>query len=155
VLNHNVETVPRLYHIVRPQASFARSLEVLHRAARHAGGAVVKSGMMVGLGERPQEVIETMRALRGAGCTIVTIGQYLQPSADQLPVASFVTPEQFRAYESEGRRMGIAEVVAGPFVRSSYRAHETSASQRLRPQGRRGDTHHESASASIVKEGGV
>ena len=130
VFNHNVETVPRLYPQVRPQADFERSCSVLQRAS--ASGVVTKSGMMVGLGERPDEVVAVLGSLRDAGCAIVTVGQYLQPGPGQLPLDSFVPPEQLRWYEEQGRRLGIDEVVAGPFVRSSYRACETAQSQRRR-----------------------
>jgi lipoic acid synthetase len=132
VLNHNVETVPRLYPQVRPQADFERSCRLLRRAAGYGHGVVAKSGMMVGLGEGAAEVVAVLERLSDSGCSIVTIGQYLQPGPGQLPVAEFVTPEEFRSYEEQGRRLGITEVVAGPFVRSSYRAGETARSQRRR-----------------------
>jgi len=126
VLNHNVETVPRLYPEVRPQASFERSLALLTAAAEWPGQVIVKSGFMVGLGEEPGEVAELLGALAEAGCNIVTIGQYLQPSEDQAPVAEYVEPGRFEWYAEEGRKAGIARVVAGPYVRSSYRARESA-----------------------------
>jgi lipoyl synthase len=129
VLNHNVETVPRLYPQVRPEADFDRSIALLKAASAHGRGVVVKSGMMVGLGERPEEVAEVLERLHGAGCAVVTIGQYLQPTAGQLPVAEFVAPEQFEEYARQGRQLGIRQVVAGPFVRSSYRACESARLQ--------------------------
>ena len=124
VFNHNVETVPRLYAAVRPQANYRRSLAVLARAARRAGGPCTKSGLMVGLGETPDEVRSVMRDLRRAGCDVLTIGQYLAPSSAHHPVARFVEPAQFQAWRADGRRLGFAAVAAGPFVRSSYQAGE-------------------------------
>ncbi len=136
IFNHNVETVPRLYAEVRPQADYRRSLEVIAYAHRRAcrgvalagrtgtGGTrlYTKSGLMVGLGETADEVRGVMRDLRQAGCDILTIGQYLAPSASHRPIARFVEPSEFAAWESEAKGMGFAAVAAGPFVRSSYRA---------------------------------
>ena len=190
IFNHNVETVPRLYPEVRPQADYRRSLEVLAYAASRgvsrrgevtacsrtpletapletaaletapletapaeaaaletaaletaaletapaeaAAGRVLytKSGLMVGLGERPDEVREVLRDLRGAGCAIVTIGQYLAPSAAHAPVARFVPPEEFAAWEAEARALGFAAVASGPFVRSSYQAEQVFGGRR-------------------------
>jgi lipoic acid synthetase len=124
VFNHNVETVPRLYPTVRPGADYARSLRVLARAKERAPGMPTKSGLMVGLGERSAEVFAVMEDLRGVGCDLLTLGQYLRPSPRHLPVAEFVTPEAFAAYAREARRMGFAGVASGPFVRSSYHAGE-------------------------------
>jgi lipoic acid synthetase len=121
VFNHNVETVPRLYPRVRPQARYERSLAVLEFAARN-GGTLVKSGLMVGLGERCAEVEEVLRDLRRCGVSIVTIGQYLQPTRRNLPVAEYVPPERFEAYRETGLRLGFRAVFSGPFVRSSYMA---------------------------------
>lgn len=121
VFNHNVETVPRLYPRVRPQARYERSLAVLEFAARN-GGTLVKSGLMVGLGERCEEVEEVLRDLRRCGVSIVTIGQYLQPTRRNLPVAEYVPPERFEAYRESGLRLGFRAVFSGPFVRSSYMA---------------------------------
>lgn len=122
VLNHNTETVPRLYSTVRPQAKYPRSLELLRRAK--AKGMTTKSGLMVGLGERPEEVFDVMRDLRGVACDILTIGQYLQPTKDHLPVDRYVDPEEFRAYHERGIAMGFGKVQSGPLVRSSYHAEE-------------------------------
>ncbi|MCD6360638.1 MAG: lipoyl synthase [Armatimonadetes bacterium] len=120
VFNHNVETVRRLQPQVRPLAGYDRSLEVLRRAAAHDPAPVVKSGLMVGLGETPDEVDETLKDLARAGCSIVTIGQYLQPSPKHLPVARYVEPAEFEEYERMGLAHGLKRVVSGPFVRSSY-----------------------------------
>ncbi len=126
VLNHNVETVPRLYLPVRPQGKFERSLELLKRA--HDAGLVTKSGLMVGLGERDEEVIEVLRALRNSECDLVTIGQYMQPTPNHLPVERFVEPATFDHFQQEGMRMGFTNVFSGPLVRSSYHAEEQAAS---------------------------
>jgi len=123
ILNHNIETVPRLYPSIRPQAVYERSLELLKRAADD-GRPSVKSGIMVGLGETVSEVEGVMRDLRAAGCAVVTIGQYLRPSRRQVPVREFVTPEQFSAYEKTALDIGFERAFCGPFVRSSYRAEE-------------------------------
>ena len=126
VLNHNTETVARLYRRVRPDAIYARSLELLSRAAAWRDGTApamrVKSGLMVGLGEEIDEVLETMRDLRAAGTDTLTVGQYLQPHARRLPVERWWTPEEFARLRDEGRAMGFAVVEAGPLVRSSYHA---------------------------------
>jgi lipoyl synthase len=124
VFNHNVETVPRLYPTVRPQADYARSLRVLARAKQAAPGLPTKSGLMVGLGETPEEVEAVMRDLRAAGVDIVTVGQYLRPSAAHLEVSEFVPPEVFERYAKTARSMGFAGVASAPFVRSSYHAGE-------------------------------
>lgn len=122
ILNHNIETVPSMYAQVRPQAQYHRSLEVLCKAA--SNGLTTKSGIMVGLGERTTEVIDAMNDLREHGCTILTIGQYLQPTSRQIPVQEFITPSTFEMYKSEGLKMGFDAVYSGPFIRSSYRAEE-------------------------------
>jgi len=122
VFNHNVETVPRLYASVRPEADYGRSLAVLRRAHLREGDAMTKSGLMVGLGERPDEVLAVMADLREARCEALTVGQYLRPSPEHLPIASFVTPEQFNTYREQAEEMGFEAVAAGPFVRSSYHA---------------------------------
>jgi lipoic acid synthetase len=122
VYNHNVETVPRLYPTVRPQARYERSIELLRRVAERGGGIVGKSGLMVGLGESRDEVLGVLRDLRDAGCEAITIGQYLRPSPLHLPVERFVTPDEFDAYRREAEAMGFAAVACGPFVRSSYHA---------------------------------
>ena len=120
VLNHNVETVPRLYPVARPQGKFDRSLELLLRAKRR--GFLTKTGLMVGLGEEIAEVLDVMRQLREVECDVLTIGQYLQPTKEHLPIARFVAPEEFRMLKEEGSRMGFKYVESGPFVRSSYHA---------------------------------
>ncbi len=126
VFNHNVETVPRLYAAVRPEADYGRSLEVLRYAAERAPQEGLKiwtkSGLMVGLGETDGEVRAVLADLRRAGCEIVTMGQYLAPSPAHAPVARFVEPQRFAAWEAEARAMGFRAAAAGPFVRSSYRA---------------------------------
>jgi lipoic acid synthetase len=122
VLNHNVETVPRLYRTVRPGASFPRSLELLARA--RAAGLVTKSGIMLGLGEERCEVEETIRAIRGSGTDILTVGQYLRPSPQHLPVVRYWAPEEFAELKSFALALGYAHVESGPLVRSSYHADE-------------------------------
>lgn len=120
VLNHNVETVPRIYRIVRPQAKYPQSLALLHRAKKR--GFLTKSGMMVGIGEEPEEVLQVMRDLREVECDILTIGQYLQPTKNHLPIERFVHPDEFTMYRQEGYKMGFRHVESGPLVRSSYHA---------------------------------
>jgi len=125
VFNHNVETVPRLYPQVRPQADYEQSLAVLRAVhERRNGGLLTKSGLMVGLGETRDEVRRVMADLRAAGCDALTIGQYLSPSAGHLPVAAFVTPAEFDAYQRDAKELGFKGVAAGPFVRSSYHAED-------------------------------
>jgi lipoic acid synthetase len=123
VYNHNVETVPRLYRSVRRSGRYRWALEVLARVAERAPGMLRKSGLMVGLGETRDEIVEVLRDLREAGCQVVTVGQYLQPTPQQVPVERFWHPDEFAAVEANGRELGL-EVFAGPFVRSSYRAEE-------------------------------
>jgi len=122
VFNHNIETVPRLYPGVRPQARFQRSLAVLSMAASH--GIPVKSGLMLGLGESTEEINFTLGELRRAGCDYLTIGQYLAPSSNHVPVARYVPPEEFEKWAEISRSLGFKGVSAGPLVRSSYRADE-------------------------------
>ena len=122
ILNHNVETVPRLYHIVRPQAKYEQSLELLARAKRC--GFLTKTGMMLGLGEQTEEVIDVMKDLRKVNCDILTLGQYLQPTKEHLPVARFVHPDEFVMLKKTGLEMGFKHVESGPLVRSSYHAEE-------------------------------
>ena len=124
VFNHNIETVARLYPAVRPEASYQRSLGILSRAAQWRPEMITKSGIMVGLGETFAEVLAVLADVRRAGCSIVTIGQYLQPSSKQAPVYEFIEPDVFRRYEAVGRSMGFTRIIAGPYVRSSYRARE-------------------------------
>jgi lipoic acid synthetase len=128
VLNHNIETVPRLSRHVRSAAKYDRSLELLERSSR--AGMVTKSGMMLGLGETGEEVLGTLRDLAAHGVHIVTIGQYLQPTRDHLPIARFVPPEEFAEYKRAGLEMGLRHVEAGPLVRSSYHAFEQERSAR-------------------------
>ncbi len=122
VLNHNIETVPRLYRTVRPQAHFHRSLELLDRAKNR--GFLTKSGMMLGLGESIDEVIETMADLRAVNLDILTLGQYLQPTKNHLPVDRYVHPDEFKMLKEKGLEMGFRYVESGPLVRSSYHAAE-------------------------------
>ena len=122
VLNHNVETVPRLYPEVRPQADYRRSLNLLVRAGRAAPGLLTKSGLMVGLGERREEVLDVLRDLQAAGVGAVTIGQYLQPTRGHLSVQEYLAPEAFADYARAAREIGLGHVLSGPLVRSSYHA---------------------------------
>jgi len=124
VLNHNVETVPRLYPEVRPLAVYERSLMVLKNAKKINPGIVTKSGIMVGLGEKEREVKEVINDLVDVNCDILTIGQYLQPSIRHFPVREYIHPDIFKKYEEYAYRAGIKFVVSGPLVRSSYRAKE-------------------------------
>lgn len=127
VFNHNMETVARLYRRVRPQANYRQSLRVLRFAKGYRPQALTKSGLMVGLGEEPHEVEHLLRDLLQAGVDIATIGQYLQPTRRNLPVASFVTPAQFDAYRDFGMSIGFKMVFSGPLVRSSYMADQVVA----------------------------
>jgi len=125
IINHNVETVPSLYPVVRPQANYRRSLELLQRVKQ--AGLYSKTGFMVGLGETREDVLSLMDDLAEIGCDMLTIGQYLQPSKNHLPVAAFITPEQFDEYKELALAKGIRYVASGPFVRSSYHAAEAMA----------------------------
>lgn len=129
VLNHNIETVPRLYLRVRPQGKFERSLELLSRAKR--AGLTTKSGFMVGLGETDEEVLAVLHELKAAGCDLVTIGQYMQPTERHLPVRRWVSPDTFKWYQEQGMSLGFTNVFSGPLVRSSYHAEEQSRDTRL------------------------
>ncbi|MEO6486891.1 MAG: lipoyl synthase [Thermoanaerobaculia bacterium] len=120
--NHNVETVPRLYDFVRPGGRFERSLAVVRAAKRYDPSIVTKSGLMLGLGERRDEVVDVLRRLRESECEIVTIGQYLQPKREKLDVVEYVRPEVFEEYREIGEEIGFRAVFSGPFVRSSYMA---------------------------------
>ena len=124
VLNHNIETVARLYRSARPGGRYARALELLARAGRLAPGIPTKSGLMVGLGERWPEIQATLADLRGAGCDLLTIGQYLRPSAAHLPVERYYTPDEFARLKEAALRLGFGHVESGPLVRSSYHAGE-------------------------------
>jgi lipoic acid synthetase len=127
VFNHNVETIPRLYRRVRPQAIFERSLQVLQWAKEMNPLAPTKSGFMLGLGETHDEVIEVMDALRKHNVDILTIGQYLRPSFQHLPIQRYIPLEEFALLKEAGKRMGFRHVESGPLVRSSYHAHEQAA----------------------------
>ena len=122
VLNHNTETVPRLYRRVRPQGDYARSLALLRRTREMAPQVYTKSGLMAGLGETDAEVQQVMDDLRAVDCDILTLGQYLQPSPKHLPVANFITPAQFNAWREVGEAKGFLQVVSSPLTRSSYHA---------------------------------
>jgi lipoic acid synthetase len=122
MLNHNIETVSRLYSRVRPGAQYRRSLGILEYAARQ--DLPVKSGLMLGLGETENEVMKTLIDLKRAGCRYLTLGQYLAPSPDHLPVAHYFPPETFNRWAETARQMGFSGIAAGPLVRSSYRADE-------------------------------
>jgi lipoic acid synthetase len=124
VLNHNVETVPRRYPTVRPQADYHRSLALLERVARDPAGIPAKSGLMLGLGETDAEVKATLAEIHATGCRILTLGQYLRPTKDHLAVERYVPPETFDAFGAYARELGFAQVASGPFVRSSYHARE-------------------------------
>src|ERR1700691_1511331 len=128
VLNHNTETVPRLYRVVRSGARYERTLTLLTNAKKFSPGMVTKSGVMVGLGESSEELIEVFRDLGGRGVDILTIGQYLRPSRDHLPVARVYTPDEFRDLRDQALRVGFRHVESGPLVRSSYHAHEQAES---------------------------
>ena len=125
IYNHNVETVPRLYERIRPQADYERSLGLLRFVKKHWGHVCTKSGLMVGLGETHEEVLEVMRHLRGSGCEILTIGQYLRPSEGHAEIKRFVRPDEFERYKAAGLEMGFRAVASAPFVRSSYNAEAT------------------------------
>ncbi len=127
VLNHNTETVPRLYRRVRPQGDYQRSLELLRRSRQLAPQIYIKSGIMVGLGETDTEVRQVMQDLRQVDCQILTIGQYLQPTPKHFPLARFVTPPEFDAWQKLGESLGFLQVVSSPLTRSSYHAEQVQA----------------------------
>ena len=120
ILNHNLETVPRLYRTVRPQANYLQSLEVLRRAKQK--GFVTKTGFMLGIGERTEEIIEVIKDVRAVACDILTLGQYLQPTKEHLPIDRYVHPDEFKMLKEAGLKMGFRHVESGPLVRSSYHA---------------------------------
>ena len=122
VLNHNIETIPRLYPEARPQADYRRSLDLLKRAKEKDPRAVTKSGFMLGLGETEKEVYSLLQDLSEVGCDFLTIGQYLQPRPDRLPVVRYISPGEFEAYKKAGEEIGFKSVASGPFVRSSFHA---------------------------------
>lgn len=136
VLNHNTETVKRLYRRVRPQGDYQRSLELLKRVRELAPWIYTKSGIMVGLGETDAEVQQTMSDLRTVDCDILTIGQYLQPTAKHLGVAEFIEPQQFEAWKVQGESIGFLQVVASPLTRSSYHAEQVRALMQRYPRDR-------------------
>jgi len=122
ILNHNIETVPRLYKKVRPGSIYHRSLDILRAAKTMRRDILTKSGLMLGVGESLDEVMATLQDLRASDCDIVTIGQYLQPSKDQLPVERYVTPDEFQWLKVDAQQLGFRHVESGPLVRSSYHA---------------------------------
>lgn len=128
ILNHNTETVPRLYPVARRGSRYERSLRLLARSREMNPEIPTKSGLMAGLGETFEEICAVLKDLAAAGVSIVTIGQYLRPSGEQLPVARFYSPDEFAALKRDGERAGIRHVESGPLVRSSYHAHEQTAS---------------------------
>ncbi len=134
VLNHNTETVKRLYRKVRPQGKYDRTLELLQRSRFLAPGVYTKSGIMVGLGETDAEIREAMQDLRAVGCDILTVGQYLQPTQKHLNVENFVPPEQFDAWKKFGESLGFLQVVASPLTRSSYHAEQVRELMKLYPR---------------------
>ncbi len=131
ILNHNTESVPRLYRVVRSGARYERSLDLLRHSKELSPGGLTKSGVMVGLGEETAELLDVFRDLAGVGCDILTIGQYLRPSRDHLPMARLYTPREFAELKTEALRMGFRHVESGPLVRSSYHAHEQAVATGL------------------------
>jgi lipoic acid synthetase len=127
VLNHNTETVPRLYRRVRPQGNYERSLELLRRSRQLAPGLYTKSGIMLGLGETDEEIQQVLQDLRAVECDILTLGQYMQPTPKHLPVVNWVTPEQFPVWQQLGESWGFLQIVASPLTRSSYHAEQVRA----------------------------
>jgi lipoic acid synthetase len=136
VLNHNTETVPRLYRRVRPQGNYDRTMELLQRARASAPWIYTKSGLMVGLGETDVEIRQVMQDLRAVDCDVLTIGQYLQPSQKHLKVDSFIPPEQFDAWKKFGESLGFLQVVSSPLTRSSYHAEQVRELMQLYPRNR-------------------
>ena len=126
ILNHNTETVPRLYRMARSGGRYARTLQLLDRSRTYAPDIPTKSGVMVGLGEEKGELIDTLQDLRNAGCGILTIGQYLRPSSEHAPMVRYYHPDEFRELKERALEMGFVHVESGPLVRSSYHAHETA-----------------------------
>jgi lipoic acid synthetase len=131
ILNHNIESVPRLYRVVRSGARYERTLELLRYAKELNPAGITKSGIMVGLGEETQELHEVFGDLAAMGCGILTVGQYLRPSRDHLPMKRLYTPREFAELKTEALKMGFRHVESGPLVRSSYHAHEQAASTGL------------------------
>ena len=122
IINHNIETAPRLYKAVRPQASYSRSLQILKWIGMWGDGIISKSGLMLGLGETFEEIVDVLHDLRDVNCDIVTLGQYLSPSPNHVPIERFVHPDEFKKLEKIGLEMGFLSISAGPLVRSSYNA---------------------------------
>ena len=160
ILNHNTESVPRLYRVVRSGARYQRSLELLRYAKAMRPAGLTKSGVMVGLGEETRELLDVFRDLASVGCDILTIGQYLRPSRDHLPMARLYTPREFSELNTEALAMGFRHVESGPLVRSSYHAHEQAAAihpGRLSPSEAPGlstvskslDHHHSSSDSTL------
>ncbi|MFO5529194.1 MAG: lipoyl synthase, partial [Cuspidothrix sp.] len=137
VLNHNTETIPRLYRNVRPQGNYQRTLELLQRSRQISPGIYTKSGIMVGLGETATEVRQVMEDLRSVDCDILTIGQYLQPSQKHLQVSDFITPSQFADWQAFGEELGFLQVVSSPLTRSSYHAEQVRELMARYPRGDR------------------
>jgi len=135
VINHNMETVSRLYPEVRPQADFQRSLRLIGRVKEMDSRIVTKSGVMVGLGETRDELMQTMQELRGVNCDLLTIGQYLQPSSRHHPVVRYVPPDEFLEYEKTGKDMGFRDVASAPLVRSSFNAAQLYARAKMELRG--------------------
>ena len=133
ILNHNTETVPRLYRMARSGGRYERTLELLDRSRRYAPDIATKSGIMVGLGEQWDEIVATLHDLRSVGCAILTLGQYLRPSASHLPMARYYHPDDFRKLKEIALGIGFAHVESGPLVRSSYHAHEQAKAFRQAP----------------------
>jgi lipoyl synthase len=133
VYNHNMETVPRLYAKVRGRASYQRSLDLIARVKRRAPGVVTKSGLMLGLGETAEELLEVLADLRGVGCDTLTLGQYLAPTLRHIPVVRYLPPEEFDELAVLARSLGFAQVASGPFVRSSYHADEMARGHEAHP----------------------
>ncbi len=134
VLNHNTETIPRLYRRVRPQGNYERTLELIKRSRQIAPSVYTKSGIMVGLGETDSEIRQVMQDLRNVGCDILTIGQYLQPSQKHLKVDDFICPEQFDAWRVFGESIGFLQVVSSPLTRSSYHAEQVRELMQQNPR---------------------
>jgi lipoic acid synthetase len=132
VLNHNIETISRLYQEVRPQADYRRSLYLLKRAKEKGDQTLTKSGFMLGLGETEEEILSLLQDLSEVGCDFLTIGQYLQPRLDRLPVVRYIPPEEFEGYKKIGEEMGFKSVASGPFVRSSFHAAQMFANMAIR-----------------------
>ncbi len=135
ILGHNVETVPRLYSQVRPEAEYQRSLSLLAEVHRQTPEIITKSGLMLGMGETEEEVLQVMADLRGHGCQLLTLGQYLAPSRHHFPVQRYVPPQEFSDYAEKGLALGFAHVEAGPLVRSSYHAEEQYDSSKRETHG--------------------